>query len=37
MQEKKASLSARRRAGNIASYVDLSLISIIWIIPFVFL
>ncbi len=38
MAEKKlASLSARRRAGNIASYIGLALISIIWIIPFIFL
>lgn len=38
MEEKKlASLSTRRRVGNIFSYVGLSLISIIWIIPFVFL
>ena len=38
MAEKKlASLSRRRRIGNIASYVGLTLISIIWIVPFVFL
>ena len=36
-QQKFASLSRRRRIGNIASYIGLSLISIIWIIPFVFL
>lgn len=35
--KKLASLSGRRRAGNIASYIGLSLISIIWIVPFVFL
>ena len=35
--KKLASLSARRRAGNIASYVGLVLISIVWIIPFIFL
>ena len=38
MAEKKlASLSGRRRAGNIASYIGLTLISIVWIIPFIFL
>lgn len=38
MAEKKlASLSGRRRAGNIASYVGLTLISIVWVIPFIFL
>ena len=37
MAEKKASLSARRRAGNIASYTGLVIISIVWIIPFIFL
>ncbi|MBQ0009407.1 MAG: ABC transporter permease subunit [Firmicutes bacterium] len=35
--KKLASLSGRRRAGNIASYIGLTLISIIWIIPFIFL
>jgi len=35
--EKHASLLAKRRAGNIITYVILSLISIVWIIPFVFL
>lgn len=35
--KKLASLSGRRRAGNIASYIGLTLISIIWVIPFVFL
>lgn len=38
MAEKKlASLSGRRRAGNIASYIGLTLISIVWVIPFIFL
>ena len=38
MKERKSmSLSAKRRAGNISAYVVLILISIIWIIPFVFL
>ena len=40
MQEKEkklASLSTRRRVGNIATYVGLTLISIVWITPFVFL
>ena len=36
-QQKFASLSRRRRIGNIASYIGLTIISIIWIIPFVFL
>ena len=35
--KKLASLSGRRRAGNIASYIGLTLISIIWVIPFIFL
>ena len=35
--KKLASLSGRRRAGNIASYIGLVLISIVWIIPFIFL
>lgn len=35
--KKLASLSGRRRAGNIASYIGLTLISIVWVIPFVFL
>ena len=30
-------MAAKRRAGNIVTYVILSLISIIWIIPFIFL
>ena len=38
MAEKKhMSMSSKRRIGNIASYVTLALISIIWILPFVFL
>jgi len=38
MAEKKlASLSTRRRVGNIVSYVILVVMSVIWIIPFVFL
>jgi len=38
MAEKKlASLSKRRKIGNIASYVGLTLISLIWIIPFILL
>ena len=37
-QEKKSmSLSKKRRLGNIVSYILLGLISIIWILPFVFL
>ena len=36
-QQKFASLSRRRRIGNIASYIGLTIISIVWIIPFVFL
>ena len=35
--EKHASLLAKRRAGNIVTYVILSLVSVIWITPFVFL
>ena len=38
MAEKKhMSMSSKRRIGNVASYVTLALISIIWILPFVFL
>ena len=36
-KEKHASLIARRRAGNIVTYVILSLVSVIWIAPFIFL
>ena len=36
-KEKHASLIARRRAGNIVTYIVLSVVSIIWIAPFVFL
>ena len=36
-QQKFASLSRRRRIGNIASYIGLTIISIVWIIPFIFL
>ena len=36
-EKKLASLSTRRRVGNIATYVGLTLISIVWITPFVFL
>ena len=35
--KKHMSMSTKRRIGNIASYVTLALISIIWILPFVFL
>lgn len=38
MEEKRSmSLSAKRRIGNIASYIVLVLISVIWVLPFVFL
>ena len=36
-ERKHMSMSTKRRIGNIASYVTLALISIIWILPFVFL
>lgn len=35
--KKHMSMSSKRRIGNVASYVTLALISIIWILPFVFL
>ena len=38
MSEKKSMrLSTKRRIGNIASYITLGLISVIWIMPFIFL
>lgn len=36
-ERKHMSMSTKRRIGNVASYVTLALISIIWILPFVFL
>ena len=37
MKKHSMGMAAKRRAGNIVTYVILSLISIIWIIPFIFL
>ena len=37
VERKHMSMSTKRRIGNVTSYVTLALISIIWILPFVFL
>ena len=37
MEKRSMGMAAKRRAGNIATYVILVMISIIWIIPFIFL
>ena len=37
MAEKHMNMSTKKRIGNIASYITLVLISIIWIMPFIFL
>jgi len=37
MAQKFASLKARRTAGNVATYIFLAIVSIVWITPFIFL
>ena len=36
-ERKHMSMSSKRRIGNVASYVTLAVISLIWILPFIFL